>query len=79
MGDTTGLLESYWKYNLNVLVGMVADDLDGVLVGANRTVTAMPQNLLDGSFGCGIGSIRIFGQRQVGNIVHNTNRKLWRG
>ena len=76
-GDTTGLLGIILEIRLNVLVGMVADDLDGVFVGANRTVASnAPELALDGSFGCGIGSIRIFGQRQVGNIVHNANRKL---
>ena len=76
-GDTTGLLGVILEIRLNVLVGMVADDLDGVLVGTNRTVaTNTPELALDGSFGCGIGSIRIFGQRQVGNIIHNTDRKL---
>ena len=76
-GDTTGLLGVVLEICLNVLVGMITDNLDGVFVGANRTVAAdAPELTLDSSFGCGIGSIRIFWQRQVGNIIHNTDRKL---
>ena len=49
-GDAAGLLGVVLEVCLNVLVGMVADDLAGVLVGTDCTVTAeTPEFALDGA------------------------------
>ena len=49
-GDAAGLLGVILEVCLNVLVGVVADDLDGVLVGANGAVAAQtPELALDGA------------------------------
>ena len=50
-GDTAGLLRVILEVSLNELIGMVTDDLDGVLVSTNGTVTAeTPELALDGAF-----------------------------
>jgi hypothetical protein len=51
-GDAAGLLGVVLEICLNVLVGVVADDLDGVLVGADGAVAAQtPELALDGALG----------------------------
>ena len=68
-GDAAGLLGVIVKVSLYVHVGVVTDDLNRVLVGANGTVCAQAPELaaLDASG----GGVRIFadGQGQVGHIV----------
>ena len=55
-GDTGSLLGVVLEICLDVLVGVVTNDLDGVLVGANSTVTAQTPELAGDSAGsCGIG------------------------
>ena len=45
---------------------MVADDLDGVLVGAHSAVAAQaPELALDGAGSCGVGAILVLGQGEV--------------
>lgn len=71
-GDTAGLLGVILEVSLYILVGMVADDLDGVLVCANGTVAAQaPELALDGAF---CRSIRggLLLQGQIGQIVVDT-------
>ena len=47
-----GLLRVILEVGLDIFVGMVADDLGGVLVGADRAVAAQaPELALDGAFG----------------------------
>ena len=59
---------------------MVADDLDGVLVGANGTVAAeTPELALDGARGSSVGGVGIHGQRQVGDVVHDADGELLLG
>ena len=49
-GHAAGLLGVVLEVRLNVLVGVVADDLDGVLVGAHGAVAAQaPELALDGA------------------------------
>ena len=43
--DTAGLLGVIVKVCLCIHIGVVADDLDGVLVGTDSTVAPRPQNL----------------------------------
>ena len=71
-GDTAGLLGVVLEVCLNVFVGMVADDLDGILVGADGTVTAeTPELALDGAFRCGIRR-GLFFQRKISHIIVDT-------
>ena len=76
-GDAAGLLGVVLEVGLNVLVGVVADDLDGVLVGAHGTVAAeAPELALDGARSCSVGGV--FGKRQgeVGDVVHDADGEL---
>ena len=76
-GYATRLFGVILEVGLYVLVGMVTNDLDGVLVCANGTVATKTPELALNSTLCGrIRSIRIHGQGQVGNVIHNANRKL---
>ena len=76
-GDTAGLLRVVLEVGLYILVGMVADDLDGVLVGAHGTVAAQtPELALDGAGSCGVGAVLILGQGEIGHIVHDADGEL---
>ena len=78
MGDrnTTGFLGVIIKVCLYVLIGVVADDLDGVLVSTDSTVCSQsPELAVDDGFRNGdriVGAV----QRQVGDIVSDTNGEL---
>ena len=75
-GDAAGLLGVILEVCLNILVGMVADDLDGVLVGADSTVAAQaPELALDGALGSHAGSGLLL-QGEVGDIVHDADGEL---
>ena len=75
-GDAAGLLGVVLEVSLYVLVGVVADDLDGVLVGADGAVAAQtPELALDGAFRGGVGGDLLV-QRQVGHIVHDADGEL---
>ena len=75
-GDAAGLLGVVLEVSLNVLVGVVADDLDGVLVSADGAVTAeTPELALDGAFCGGRGSGN-FGQREVSYVVNDADGEL---
>ena len=57
-GHAAGLLGVILEVGLNVLVGMIADDLDGVLVRADGTVAAeTPELALDGAFRRGVRAV----------------------
>ena len=72
-GDAAGLLGVILEVGLDVLVGMVADDLGGVLVGANGTVAAQtPELALDGAGRSNAGSGLLL-QRQVGDVIHDAD------
>ena len=52
-GNTAGLLGVILEVSLSLHVSMVTDDLDGVLVGADCTVsTKSPELAVNGSFRC---------------------------
>ena len=69
-GHATRLLGVVLEVCLDVLVGVIADDLDGVLVRANRTVAAQaPELALDGARCRRIGAIRILGKGEMGDII----------
>ena len=68
-GDTAGLLGVILEVCLYIFIGVVADNLDGVLVRTNSTVAAQaPELALDGAFCSGVRRFLLF-QRQVGNVV----------
>ena len=68
-GDTAGLFGVILEVCLYIFIGVVADDLDGVLVRTNSTVAAQaPELALDGAFCSGVRRFLLF-QRQVGNVV----------
>ncbi len=76
-GDATGLLGVVLEVGLDVLVGVVADDLDGVLVGTDGTVAAeTPELALDRALGSGVGSVVHLGQAEVGDVVHDADGEL---
>ena len=75
-GDAAGLLGVILEVGLDVLVGMVADDLGGVLVGANSTVAAQtPELALDGAGRSNAGNGLLL-QRQVGDVIHDAQSEL---
>ena len=75
-GDTARLLRVILEVSLNVLVGVVADDLDGVLVRTDGTVAAQtPELALDRALGCGIRSRLLF-ERKVGHIIIDAKREV---
>ena len=64
-GDTAGLFGVILEVCLNIFVGMVADDLNGVFVRANGTVAAQtPEFALDGAFGSGVRRGLLFGRER---------------
>ena len=55
-GNTAGLLRVILEVCLNVFIGVVADDLDGVLVCTDCTVAAeTPELAGDRAFSSGVG------------------------
>ena len=75
-GDAAGLLGVVLEVSLDVLVGVVADDLDGVLVSADGAVAAeTPELALNGAFCGGRGSGN-FGQGEVSHIVNDADGEL---
>ena len=72
--DTACLLGVILEVSLDVFVGVVTDDLGGVLVGTNGTVSAQTPEL---TFYCTRSrcdrSRFNFRQGQVGNVVHDTD------
>ena len=72
-GHTAGLLGIIIKVCLCIHVGIVADDIDGVLVRSNRTVSAKsPELAVRGSFGSGYQFLSQL-QGQIGNVVFDTD------
>ncbi len=78
-GHAAGLLGVVLEVRLDILVGVVADDLDGVLVGAHGAVAAQaPELALDGAFRGGVGGV-LLGQGQARDIVHDADGELAAG
>ena len=75
-GHAAGLLGVILEVCLNILISVVADDLDGVLVCADRTVAAQtPELALLGASSCGDGSGLDLGQGQTGDIIGDAQRE----
>ena len=78
-GHAAGLLGVILEVGLNILVGMVADDLDGVLVGADGAVAAQAPELAgDGAGRSDQGSGLLF-QAEVGDVIHDADGELTLG
>ena len=76
LGDAEGLLGVVLKVRLAVHIRRLADDLDGVLVGAHRTVGAeTPEFAGDGALRLGEQRCA-HGQGQMGHIVHDANGEV---
>ena len=78
-GDTACLLGVVLEVRLDVFVGVVTDDLDGVLVGADGAVSAQTPELAgDGAGRRGIGRGLLL-QRVVGDVIHDADGELCLG
>ena len=75
-GNAAGLLGVIEEVTLGKHIRIVADNLNGVLVGANGAVGAQAPKLTRG--GACRGSVRVLGHRQgqVGHIVFNGQSEL---
>ena len=74
-GDTAGLLGVILEVCLDILVGMVADDRDGVLVRADGAVAAeTPELAGDSALGSSIGSGFLL-EGVAGNVVNDADGK----
>ena len=72
-GDAAGLFGVVLEVRLNVLIGVVADDLDGVLVCADGSVAAKTPELAgDRSGGCGVGH-GVLGKGVTCNVVNDAD------
>ena len=72
-GQAAGLLGVVIEVALGIHIGVVADDLDGVLVGAHGAVGAQaPELTRGGASGSGIGVLGGI-QGQMGHVVHNAD------
>ena len=76
-GDAAGLLGVILEVGLDILVGMVADDLDGVLVRADGAVAAQtPELALDGAGSSDVRARSSPLEGQVGDVVHDADGEL---
>ena len=74
------LLGVVLEVGLHVLVGVVADDLDGVLVRADRAVAAQaPELAFDGPRRRGVRAVGVLRQREVGHVVDDADGELASG
>ena len=76
-GHTTGFLGVIIKICLSIHISVITDDLDGVLVSSNSTVsTQSPELAVDGSFrSC--DQLLAQRQRQIGNVIFDTDREYF--
>ena len=75
-GDTARFLGVVGEISLGILFGVIADDLDGTLVGTNGSVgSKAPEFRTNGSLGCGVESGNHL-QGGVGDIVLDTHGKM---
>ena len=74
-GDTAGLLRVILEVSLDLHIGVVADDLDGIFVGTHGTVTAQAPELTgDGVL---VSHIRLLqdGQGAMGHVIGDVDGK----
>ena len=76
LGDAAGLLGVVLKVGLSVLVGVVADYLDGVLVCADSTVGAKTPELAGDDALAGGDDVLAHGQGQEGNVVIDADSEV---
>ena len=76
LGNAAGLLGVILEVSLSVLVGVVTDNLDGVLVGAHGTVRAQTPELAGDDGLAGGDDVLANGQRQVSDIIVDTNGEV---
>ena len=69
IGETAGLLGVVLEVALRVLIGVVTDDLDGVLVGANGTIGTQAVELAGDRAGGSRVDLLADGQGSSGHIV----------
>ena len=75
-GYAASLLGVVLEVSLYVVIGVVADNLDGVLVCTNGTVAAQtPELTFDGAFCCGVRGC-VLCQRKVGDVIHDAEGEL---
>ena len=75
-GDAAGLLGVVGKISLGVHVGVVTDNLDGALVGADRTITAeAPEFAVDRTGRCRVKGHAIRRKRGVCHVIDDADRK----
>ena len=75
-GDATGLLGIIEEVALGIHIGVVADNLNGVLVSANCTIgTQTPELAGSGAFG---NNLKVSTSRQgsISNIIYDANGKV---
>ena len=75
-GQAAGLLGVVGEIGLRVLIGVVADDLDGVLVGADGTVRAQTIELA--GYGAGGSGVELLAQLQggAGHVVVDAHGEM---
>ena len=75
-GQAAGLLGVVGEIGLRVLIGVVADDLDGILVGADGTVRAQTIELA--GYGASGGGVELLPQLQggAGQVVVDTHGEM---
>ncbi len=77
--DTACLLRVVLEICLNEFIGMVADNLDGILVCADCSVAAeTPEFTFDSTLGRGVGSFFLL-KRKERNVVVNSDCELLLG
>ena len=75
-GDAAGLLGVVGEVCLNILVGVIADDLDGVLVGADGAVRAQTvEHAGHGAGRCSVDGLAQL-QRGVGHVVGDAHGEV---
>ena len=73
-GHAAGLLRVVLEVGLDILVGVVSDDLDRVLVGSDGSVSAQsPELAFDGSGSGGIRGLLVLGEAQSGHVVDDSD------
>ncbi|MPM12584.1 hypothetical protein SDC9_58937 [bioreactor metagenome] len=78
-GHAAGLLGVVLEVGLNIFIGVITDDFDGVFVGAHGTVAAKaPELALDGT-GRGGGGDLLLGQAEVRDVIHDADGELTAG
>ena len=75
-GHAAGLLGVVLEVCLNIFIGVIADDLDGVLVRADGAVAAeTPELAGDGALGGSVGRVRLR-QGEVGHVIDDADGEL---